>query len=469
MPKKFICIIIALLITFNLPSPIFAQDNSDNPIYIVQPGENLYTIAAKFDTTIDDLIELNGIIDSNLISAGTRLFIPGLEGVSGVLITSPIQLGETLPVVLRKYRLSIDNFQRLNKLTSPSETFVGANLILPSNESEHFSPNNSIVINKDSSLFGESIMSGVNKWYLKKYNSAQSPIALPGETFFYYAEDKTNFSTPFSPYIEKIELTPLPIVQGHTAVIRVFTDQVLELTGSLAGKSVHFYSDPSSDMYYTIDGIHALAEPGLVPISISGNFENGSTFSIDQMILLASGGYINETLTVESTLIDENLNKEESEIIQEILSTPSGEKYWNELFRFPVDGSLDDDSIGFSSYFGNRRTYNSGQYFGFHGGLDFWVVLNSLNIYAPAPGIVIYAGPMDIRGFNTFIDHGQGVVSGYGHQSEILVEPGQRVETGDLIGLIGNTGRVTGPHLHWDIWVNGSQVDPFDWIYNQYP
>ena len=76
---------------------------------------------------------------------------------------------------------------------------------------------------------------------------------------------------------------------------------------------------------------------------------------------------------------------------------------------------------------------------------------------------------MDIRGFTTFIDHGQGVVSGYGHQIEILVEVGQTVETGQLIGIIGNTGRVTGPHLHWDIWVNGNQVDPFDWVDIQYP
>ena len=76
---------------------------------------------------------------------------------------------------------------------------------------------------------------------------------------------------------------------------------------------------------------------------------------------------------------------------------------------------------------------------------------------------------MDIRGLTTFIDHGQGVFSGYAHLSEILVEEGQFVNEGELIGLIGKTGRVTGPHLHWDIWVNGKQVDPFDWVYTQYP
>jgi murein DD-endopeptidase MepM/ murein hydrolase activator NlpD len=93
----------------------------------------------------------------------------------------------------------------------------------------------------------------------------------------------------------------------------------------------------------------------------------------------------------------------------------------------------------------------------------------SLNIYAAAPGKVIYSGQMNIRGNTLFIDHGQGVVSGYAHMQEFRVNAGDFVEQGQLIGLIGKTGRVTGPHLHWDIWVNRTPVDPFDWVENRYP
>jgi len=93
----------------------------------------------------------------------------------------------------------------------------------------------------------------------------------------------------------------------------------------------------------------------------------------------------------------------------------------------------------------------------------------SLNIYSVAPGRVIFAGPMNIRGNTIFIDHGQGVISGYAHMKEFTVSEGDMVEKGQLIGLIGNTGRVTGPHLHWDIWVNRTPVDPFDWVNNNYP
>jgi murein DD-endopeptidase MepM/ murein hydrolase activator NlpD len=67
------------------------------------------------------------------------------------------------------------------------------------------------------------------------------------------------------------------------------------------------------------------------------------------------------------------------------------------------------------------------------------------------------------------IDHGWGVYSAYLHQSKILVHPGEHVEAGQLIGLIGNTGRVEGPHLHWEILVGGVQVDPLDWLKEEFP
>jgi len=470
MSKKLISVIITLIFITQNSTTIFAQESTGNPVYIVQPGENLTEIAEKFNISVQEIISINGIIDSNLISAGTELIIPGLEGVSGLLITSPVQVGETLHVILRKNKITLGNFLKINKITSPSEIFIGTHLILPDTDVNNLHVNNSLVINEDTSIFSNAVTNGLNRWYLEKINNSIFPANLPGETFYYFSEETSNFTSSFSPYIQKIELSPLPIVQGHTVVIRIYPTLPVNLTGTLNEKELHFFPDSTEQMYYTLNGIHALEGPGLIPLLINGEFENGDSFHIDQMILLSSGGYVNETIAgVESTLIDEELNIEESLKIQNLLEPVSNEKLWIDVFRFPVDGSLTDQSIAFSSYFGNRRSYNNGQYSGFHGGLVFLVVLDSLNIYAPAPGIVIYADQMDIRGFTTFIDHGQGVISGYGHQNEILVEVGQTIETGQVIGIIGDTGRVTGPHLHWDIWVNGNQVDPFDWVNIQYP
>ena len=74
-----------------------------------------------------------------------------------------------------------------------------------------------------------------------------------------------------------------------------------------------------------------------------------------------------------------------------------------------------------------------------------------------------------VRGNATLIDHGWGVYSGFWHQSQILVQIGQMVEQNEVVGLVGGTGLVTGAHLHWDLWVNGVQVDPLDWLIQNYP
>jgi murein DD-endopeptidase MepM/ murein hydrolase activator NlpD len=90
-------------------------------------------------------------------------------------------------------------------------------------------------------------------------------------------------------------------------------------------------------------------------------------------------------------------------------------------------------------------------------------------IYAAADGVVVYQGLLTVRGNATMIDHGRGVFTAYMHQSEILVEIGEHVEEGQLIGRVGNTGRVEGPHLHFEVIVGGVQVEPLQWLEGEFP
>jgi murein DD-endopeptidase MepM/ murein hydrolase activator NlpD len=143
----------------------------------------------------------------------------------------------------------------------------------------------------------------------------------------------------------------------------------------------------------------------------------------------------------------------------------TSDKLWDGQFSAPVEEVF---ATCWPSLYGNRRSYNDGGYLYFHTGLDFCGGVGN-DVYAPADGVAVFAGPLTVRGNATMIDHGWGVYTAYMHQSEILVQAGDHVSKGQLIGKVGATGRVTGPHLHWEVWAGGIQVNPMDWLEKVFP
>jgi murein DD-endopeptidase MepM/ murein hydrolase activator NlpD len=122
-----------------------------------------------------------------------------------------------------------------------------------------------------------------------------------------------------------------------------------------------------------------------------------------------------------------------------------------EGFILPLEGRV-------SSLFGHRRFFN-GQPRNPHSGLDI-AAPTGTPVLAPSSGQVILVDDLYYNGKTVFLDHGQGLITMYCHLSEQAVVKGSTVEQGQIIGLVGATGRVTGPHLHWSVSLNGYRVDP---------
>ena len=127
----------------------------------------------------------------------------------------------------------------------------------------------------------------------------------------------------------------------------------------------------------------------------------------------------------------------------------------NHRFIWPVNGPI-------SSPFGPRVQPIIGATT-FHPGVDI-AVSQGTPIKAAGDGVVKMAGSNGGYGNFTLIDHGGGLATGYGHQSRIAVSVGQHVSSGQVIGYVGTTGTSTGPHLHWEVRVNGNPVDPMGWV-----
>jgi hypothetical protein len=141
----------------------------------------------------------------------------------------------------------------------------------------------------------------------------------------------------------------------------------------------------------------------------------------------------------------------EAERLRRLWSAPSTTRRWSAPFVRPVPDTA-------NSSFGTRSIYN-GEPRAAHGGTDF-ASPTGRPIKAPNAGRVLLAESLYFTGGTVVIDHGGGVLSMLAHLSVIGVAAGDEVTAGDVIGEVGATGRVTGPHLHWAVRVDGARVDP---------
>jgi murein DD-endopeptidase MepM/ murein hydrolase activator NlpD len=443
--------------------PVSAQQSG--PIYIVQSGDTLSLIASLFNLTLNDLIAANPSIDPNLISQGQQIVIPGLEGVTGILETEIISFGDTLRSLSRRTQVSDVQMKKLNRLISPTELYVGVSLIVPTQEGQT-ALTTRITPSAGESLFELAVKQNSDPWTLASVNKISGTWdAIPGDILYALGGNSEGSATGLPSAFVSASVEPLPMVQGSTEIIKVRPLEGASLSGMLVDKPLHFF--PINGDQIALQGVYVLLEPGVHPLRIEATLADGSNQSFEQMVLVRSGDYFSEEFSVPPETIDPVVSARENEQILSVVTPSTPTQFWNGIFSSPA---VYPDQL--SSRFGTRRIYHGiGTDLvveGIHAGIDY-AGGTGLQIFAPAPGRVVFAAPLTVRGNATVIDHGWGVYSGFWHQSEILVNVGDVVEQGQVIGLVGGTGRATGAHLHWEVWVNGVQVNPLDWLEQPYP
>lgn len=466
-PRRRLVMLVLLLLL--LPFQSIQAQESTGPIYIVQPGDSLSSIASRFNISLTDLMAANGITDPNQLTAGQQLTIPGLSGVSGILNTRFINFGDSYRSLIRQTQVPQDLFRRLNRVVSPSEFYVGVNMIIPE-QAEN--PNQKrISPNTGESLLELAVKNNTSLWSLTSINQLEGTWqTIPNDTLFAPGVADSNTSGLPSAFTSA-EIRDLPIKQGGTGVIKVTTQPNVKLGGILVDHPLNFFPNDDGSQI-ALQGVHALIEPGVYPLRLDATLPDGSVQSYEQLILIISGNYPEDPiLVVDPATIEPTSTEAELQQLIGITSPATPTKYWVGDFISPASAYA--ESTYFTSRYGNRRTYigqgvSGLQINGFHTGLDFGGG-DGLAITAPAAGVVVFTGLWTVRGNATVIDHGWGIYSGFWHQSAIQVNVGDVVQQNQVIGLVGGTGRVTGAHLHWELWVNGIQVDPLDWLIQPYP
>lgn len=463
MNRKLVFILLLIVaLAFGEVRPGHAQEDAEaTTSYVIQVGDTLSSIATRFGIGLDLLISENNISDPNNVFVGTSLLLPGVDWIEGELDVVPVTLGTTFLGLQRQYQLGDVTLARALGISSPSQLFVDYPALLPVDQVIYQDVGRTTL--GENSMFETAAANGINPWTLMAANQVNNPWEVVSEDVLLLPGVEGSGPNGLPYPVSGVDVTHGNFVQGKTTVIEIQAGGLpITLGGELLGQPLNFVQKEDGD-YAVLQGVHAMTAPGYYPITLTGVLEDGTSFGFSQMIEVVAGGYGFETITVDAALLDPELDKTELDFIREITSPATSQKYWAQIFVSPTEF---DDFI--TSFFGTRRSYNGGPYNLYHTGVDFGGG-KGVEITAPAPGQVMFAGPLEIRGNATIVDHGWGVYTGYWHQDEIKVAVGDVVTTGQAIGIVGNTGRSSGAHLHWEMWVGGVQVAPLDWLQFFYP
>lgn len=246
-------------------------------------------------------------------------------------------------------------------------------------------------------------------------------------------------------------------------VVRLDVTCDCEATGATAtvfSQDVPLFQVGDADAWRGLIGIDLDISPGTYPIAVVVDQVGQLPIATTRELVVVTKRFPVRQLRVPARFVNPPENaieriRDEAHRLHAIFETVTRLRHWHRSFQVPARAPT-------SGSFGIRSVFN-GQARSPHSGVDFRSKAGT-PVAAPATGVVMAAESLYFTGNTLVIDHGLGLYSLLAHLSKFAVQAGDRVQRGQIVGFVGATGRVTGPHLHWSVRLNGARVDPLSLI-----
>lgn len=268
---------------------------------------------------------------------------------------------------------------------------------------------------------------------------------------FFFALSVVRISVAQTP---AVTVTPAVVVAGSPELIRVEATATASIEGEWLGHKVEFFR--SGRAWVALAGVDVEAPTGPSILAITEKLAGGAVRELSRTIPIHPAHYRTGRLSVAPRFIEPTpaeLAEIEAEIAlkKRVFAASAPEPLWHGNFRAPVRAQA-------TASFGTRRTFN-GKLASVHKGMDFRARMGT-PVHASNSGVVILARKLYFEGNCVVIDYGLGLYTIAMHLSRMDVHKGEQVSKGQLVGLSGATGRVTGPHLHWAVRWENAYLDP---------
>lgn len=259
-----------------------------------------------------------------------------------------------------------------------------------------------------------------------------------------------------------VDSQPQQVTQGRTWVLRIQANEPATVNAKLGDRQLDV--QPGNGFAWVVLGFGRDTPPATLPLVVDASDSAGNRGEQRQSLQVVAGEFPLDRVEVPASLaplLAPEIRAAEDQRLTPLYRQVTRPRLWEGRFVFPGRGPV-------VTQFGEQRTYNGGPIVPQHNGADM-ALPGGQPLLAPARGKVVFIDQLPLRGNVVVLDHGLGAFTTYAHLATVDVQIGQTVERSQPFATVGSTGLSQGPHLHWELWVGGENVDPLEWTERDLP